>query len=128
LTLAFLGDVEEGRLADLKTLRIAGRKHPLPMQQASYWKHNKIVWAGPDATPKELSSLVDDLHRKLKALGFALEDRPFAAHVTLIRKARRPDPPRLPEVVWPVEEVVLVRTRPSSSGAGYEVQERYPLS
>jgi 2'-5' RNA ligase len=128
LTLAFLGDVEERFLPLLLEYKSKERKHSLPIEQARYWKHNQIVWVGPRQIPEGLSGIVFDLKAFLDESKFETEKRPFAAHVTLIRKARDPgELPGLPAVEWPVDEVVLVRSHLSSKGASYEVMHRYPL-
>ena len=117
LTLAFLGE------ADADVARATGRAVKAPglefrIEQARYWAHNRIIWVGPREVPEALASLA-------AALG---ETGRFAAHVTLIRKAR---PPRVlpppPAVAWPVREFVLVRSRLGSRGADYEVLERFAL-
>jgi 2'-5' RNA ligase len=60
----------------------------------------------------------------LREDGFTLEDRPFAAHVTLVRKANPPKSiPPLPKVEWPAAEFALVR----SAGGKYETVQRFPL-
>ena len=129
LTLAFLGDVEESLLPLLLDFRIKANALALPIEQARYWKHNHIVWVGPERTPAGLDDVVFFLRTFLKGSQFKLEERPFAAHITLLRKARAPRAlPELPKVSWPVEEVVLVRSRLSSKGSSYEVVQRYPLS
>jgi 2'-5' RNA ligase len=129
LTLAFLGDVEEDRLRELKALELTGSRHLLPIEQARYWAHNRVVWVGPGETPAPLLALASALHRELKARQFRSEAREFAAHVTLIRKARAPDAlPALPSVRWPVEECVLVESRPAGAGRNYEVLARYALT
>ena len=129
LTLAFLGDVAQERLDELKALAIHGRRHELPIEQAGYWPHNRIVWAGPGEMPASLERLASDLSRALSAMGFKTENREFAAHVTLIRKARAVTPlPPLPRVRWPVEEVVLVESRRAGAGRSYAVRQRYALT
>lgn len=128
LTLAFLGDVEEERVSILRKLRVRGRRRRLPIEQARYWTRNRIVWVGPSETPGALLDLVSALESELKDHQFRTEERKFAAHITLIRKARDPGRlPSLPDVEWPVEEVVLVRSHLSAEGSRYEVLERYPL-
>ena len=128
LTLAFLGEVEGSDLHLLKAFRAQGRKHALPIEQARFWKHNRIVWAGPRETPAPLADVVRSLRAYLKAHQFRVEEREFAAHITLIRKASAPGAlPGLPAISWPVEEIVLVRSRLSPQGSGYEVAQRYPL-
>lgn len=105
------------------------RQHELPIDEARYWKKNEIVWAGPRETPPELGSLVKALKLELYRHEFILERRPFAAHVTLLRRVNEPKRlPPLPAVAWPVEEFLLVRSRASAGGPTYEPVERYPLS
>jgi 2'-5' RNA ligase len=125
LTLAFLGEVEEGALAGLKSLSFKEKAHALPIDESGCWKHNSIVWVGPERTPPELVAIV----ARLMVKKGQVEKRPFAAHVSLIRKAARAAGlPALPTINWPVDEVVLVRSQLSAAGAGYEVLQRYPLS
>jgi 2'-5' RNA ligase len=74
--------------------------------------------------PEGLRLLVERLHLALYRAEFILERRPFAAHVTLLRKARKPaaiEP--LPQVEWPVREFALV----DSDLSRYEVLERFRL-
>ena len=128
LTLAFLGEADADRAHNVAQ-RVQGRRHALPIEQAQYWKHNKIVWVGPAAMPVELNDLVKRLHAALKDQGFLLEERPFAAHITLLRKARPPRSlPPLPALEWPVSEFVLVRSRTSAKGSAYEPVERFALA
>jgi 2'-5' RNA ligase len=129
LTLAFLGEVSEERLPVLKNLRMKSGRHSLPIEKARYWTRNQIVWVGPRRILERLSGLASELKVFLDENRFITEKRAFAAHVTLIRRARDPgELPGLPAVAWPVDEVVLVRSRLSSAGASYEVVQRYRLS
>jgi RNA 2',3'-cyclic 3'-phosphodiesterase len=130
LTLAFLGEVDEQRLpVVIGAGRAAGgAAHRLPIEQARWWAHNRIVWVGPNETPEPLALLEVDLRRNLLERGFELETRAFAAHVTLIRKAREPrELPPLPAVEWSVSELVLVRSVLSREGSCYEVIGRFAL-
>lgn len=127
LTLAFLGDADPGRAAAAGR-RVRGTAFELPIDTAKYWKHNKIAWVGPSRMPVALQSLVVDLHGSLDNDGFVLEDRPFAAHITLVRKAAVPASiPALPVVQWPVTDFVLVRSTPGDKGSRYDVVERFVL-
>jgi len=128
LTLAFLGEADPAK-AVAAAGRVRGARHELPIEEARFWKKNRIVWAGPRETPAPLAALVTALHLELSRAGFVLEQRPFAAHVTLLRKAREPATlPALPRVAWPVHEIVLVCSRISSRGSTYGPVERFPLS
>jgi 2'-5' RNA ligase len=125
LTLAFLGPADPAK-ASAAAESVRPSPFDLPIDTAKYWKHNQIVWVGPQATPPALTALVGQLHPALRAAGFVLEARPFAAHVTLIRKASTPGPlPALPTLAWPVHDFVLVRSTPTGSGSRYEVVQRF---
>ncbi|MGH8676659.1 MAG: RNA 2',3'-cyclic phosphodiesterase [Burkholderiales bacterium] len=130
LTLVFLGEVSEGRVGDAIRAgrRIRVKPDALPIEQAKVWSHNSIVCVGPHQTPRALGSLVESLRAQLQKEGFAVEQRPFAAHVTLIRKARRAARlPPLPALEWPVREFTLVRSSLSGRGSSYEVIDRIGL-
>jgi 2'-5' RNA ligase len=127
LTLAFLGeaDPEQARAA---AKQVKASRHLLPIEEARCWKHNAIVWVGPRSTPQPLEDLVRGLQAALTSASFTLEKRPFAAHVTLMRKARAVQAlPPPPSVEWPVDEFLLVRSRVTREGASYEPLERFSL-
>lgn len=127
LTLAFLGVVEPDK-ALAAARRVQGERHDLPIETAQYWKHNRVLWAGPRQTPAALQALVERLQFELYRAEYILERRPFAAHVTLARMPRPPARfPRLPEVEWPVREFTLVRSTLSATGSTYDVVERFPV-
>ena len=88
----------------------------------------RLVVVAAVPTVAEAMALAADLRATLILAGFALEERPFAAHVTLVRKARMPKSiASLPRVAWPVDEFVLVRSHASPKGSTYEPLERFPL-
>lgn len=131
LTLAFVGDVSPGRAKRLAECgrRAGGAAHSLALEEARYWKHNRVVWAGPRVIPPALGLLAQALTQELIAADFPTEAREFNAHVTLIRQARLPRTlPGLPTIIWPVSEMVLVRTQLSSTGSSYAMLERFPLT
>jgi RNA 2',3'-cyclic 3'-phosphodiesterase len=128
LTLAFLGEADPAK-ATAAARPVRARRHRLPIDVARYVKRNEMVWAAPRDMPLELAELVRALHLQLYRHEFILDRRPFAAHVTLLRKAAAPKTlPPPPRVDWPVDEFLLVRSRTSSKGASYEPVERFPLS
>ena len=128
LTLAFLGEADPDK-ARAAARPVKARRHELPIDSARYVRRNEMVWVGPAAMPEALADLVAQLHASLKAQAFVLEERPFAAHVTLIRKARPPKLlPPLPRVEWRVNEFVLIRSRTSPKGSTYEPLELLRLA
>ena len=127
LTLAFLGEADPARAREAARA-VGGRRFQMPIDAAQYWRHNRIVWVGPAQMPAELQALVHELHHALKQNGFVPEARPFAAHISLIRKANPPGSiPPLPAVAWPADEYLLVRSVSTGRGSRYEPVERFPL-
>jgi RNA 2',3'-cyclic 3'-phosphodiesterase len=118
LTLAFLGEVGEERLDTVLAAARAVRfeAHGLTLERAGYWAHNRIVWAGPRQEDARTQAIAQPLRE---------EKRPFATHVTLLRKAGKAALPQLEPIRWPVEEFVLVRSKLSARGSDYEVLERF---
>lgn len=132
VTLAFLGDVPESRFADV--LAVApGATAPaflLELDRLGHWPHSHIVWAGCTAAPAALPTLADDLAQGLRAAGFRLDDRPYAAHATLLRNAecRSGAPPLTNPIRWAVEDFALVESHRGADGSRYEVLRRWPLA
>lgn len=130
LTLAFLGQVEEQRIPEIcalaSTVKLAG--FTLILDQLGYWHHNRILWAGSTSPPSGLFSLANHLQGALRSADFMLDDRPFQAHVTLLRNARCGVDALGPwAICWPVKDFALVESLPSAQGADYRVLKRWPL-
>jgi 2'-5' RNA ligase len=144
LTLKFLGEVEEGRTAELTgslTGAVAGLApfeavieglggFPTPTRP-------RVLWAGVTASGEALGRLAARVEAALAALGFAREGRPFSAHVTLgrVRLPRRN--PALSAALAagaarsfgtsPVGRVSLMRSELSPRGARYTELAALPL-
>ncbi len=126
-TLAFLGSQAPQRLPELVAAArsITAPAFVLVLDQARYWKHNRIGWAGASTVPDALSALSQDLRAALSAQGSAFDPKPFVPHVTLIRDGSRPgEVPVLPPIRWPVQSFSLVQ----SSGGRYDVLASWPLA
>jgi 2'-5' RNA ligase len=123
LTLAFLGGVDPTKLV-AAARKVQAGAFELPVDSAKYVRGNDMVWVGPREMPEGLRVLVERLHFALYRAEFILERRAFAAHVTLVRKARKPASiAPLPKVEWPVREFTLVNSHLSR----YKVLERFVL-
>ena len=128
MTLAFLGEVAPERLADAVAAGADARaaRFALELDEVGSFRRAGVGWAGCSAPPVELGVLQARLAAALAARGFALEERAFAAHVTLARRiAKRV--PRAPTeaIAWRVDAMTLVR---SETGSGrYVVMESWPL-
>lgn len=130
LTLAFIGAVSPGQLAVLRDIggKIHGEVFDLEFDRVGCWPHNRIVWAGCSRVPSRLRRLSNTLASALEQAGFVLDKRPFAPHVTLARKARCDNLPKLTQPIpWRVSEFALVESSLPPSGANYRVLDCWPL-
>lgn len=136
LTLAFLGEVPEERVPELRPIgeTLRSPAFDLRIDRLGYWRHNHLVWTGCSEMPAPLGDLANRLCRKLSDAGFALENgkRPFTPHVTLVRKIPVLLPEtRLPEIQpidWICSDFALVCSRLSSTGPAYETLASFPLT
>ncbi len=103
MTLAFLGNVEDARVAEVE--RAASEVTPcstsLVLDQPGYWKHNRIAWAGASTVPVEIETCVAELRSALARSRIAFDSKGFVSHVTLLRDAREPrEMPALDPIEW----------------------------
>ncbi len=132
LTLAFLGEVEERRVAAAeRAMRLsAARAAPLELSArgiGAFPNHERarVMWAGLEGDVAALAELQGDLTSALRQEGFDLEERPFRPHVTLAR-SREPRP--LPTNAersfggWRAAEVRLYESHLGPAGPRYEVR------
>jgi 2'-5' RNA ligase len=129
MTLAFLGQVAAERIGGLAQAAGALPFEPfaLRMVRVGCWPHNGVAWVAPAEPPPALTLLVSALRSSLLVQGFPPEERPFAPHVTLIRKARctRLDP-LVAQIEWQVNDFVLVRSELNRAGSNYTIIARWP--
>ncbi len=131
LTLAFVGDVDSARLAELlePPAALTVTRFTLTLDSWGCWPRNGIAWVAPSRVPQPLRELAAGLEVWLRAAGFEMDIRPFNPHATLVRRAQCvPLPDSTPTVDWWVEEFVLVRSTPTSNGSRYETIGRWPLA
>jgi 2'-5' RNA ligase len=130
-TLAFLGEIDRSRLPELATLAqesVAGR-FELVLDRIGYWPHNRIVYAAPTLTPEPLRTLAQALALHLAGAGFRTEERPYFAHLTLLRAARRaPAGVCIAPVRWPVDAIALVESARCEGRLVYRPLERWTLA
>lgn len=144
LTLQFLGAVPEERVAELEgAIRAAaGDARPLSLELKGAGgfptaRRPRVVWAGVAGDVVALGALVADLGRRLAPLGFAPEERPFSAHLTLGRARDGRGAPGLAGALaqaaeadgtpWRASEVTVFESHLSPRGPRYEAVVRAPL-
>lgn len=130
LTLAFLGETPAWQVDGLRALaaEVAGTGFVLELDRIGSWHRNRILWTGPSRVPPALIALAQDLEGQLRTAGFALEERAFSPHVTLVRNARAaPAETPLAPLRWTVGSFVLVASEAGAAGAHYRRIGRWPL-
>ena len=113
LTVAFLGDLGEDRLEAARRAAEGGgwKAFDVTLDQVGSFRGARVGWAGCREPAPGLIELQSGLSGRLVEAGFALDDRPYAAHVTLARKIVRPIPTSPSEpVTWRASELALVRS------------------
>ncbi len=130
VTLAFLGCTPIAQLGTLVACAdsVQTDAFELTLDQAGYWRHNRIGWLGATETPPQHLELVVALNRALLAAGFPVDARPHVPHVTLLRNSAGGEVPACVPVRWTVRDFVLVKSVTASEGAHYEVIRRWLLA
>jgi len=129
LTLAFLGSTPAAHLDALVACADTVQSHAfeLILDQAGYWRHNRIGWLGASEAPPPHLDLVGALNTALQAAGFPVDARQHVPHVTLLRNTAGGEIPVCEPIRWPVSEFVLVKSITEPDGAHYEVIRRWSL-
>jgi RNA 2',3'-cyclic 3'-phosphodiesterase len=132
LTLAFVGDVAREREPVLHAIgsRMRGARFELALDRLGGFRHARVAWIAPSAVPRALLDLQHAIVAALMAQDFAVDSRPFTAHVTLARHCRN-----LPlataacatPVDWPVREFSLWQSTTAAGGAHYRELARWLL-
>jgi 2'-5' RNA ligase len=125
LTLVFLGEVDPARVDALRRAAGTVRAAPfgLALDRVGGFARARVAWAGTRRPPAGLLGLQADLERRIREAGFATDDRPFAAHLTLARRIRAaPEARDVDAIAWRVESFALVE-----SAGGYRTVAEWPL-
>lgn len=140
LTLKFIGEVEEGILADLKeNLRFINEYRRFEFRITKFdffYRDNepKILWAGLE-TDERIYKLVYNLNQTLSRFSVPVEDRKFKPHLTLLRLKRNPGSDfvkrfrefLIPEINFISNEAALFKSELLRSGAVYTEIQKYNL-
>ncbi|MTE19574.1 RNA 2',3'-cyclic phosphodiesterase [Streptomyces sp. TRM43335] len=149
ITLAFLGEVDEDLLPELRERfgRAARRHRPFDARLAGGGRFgDRVLWAGVADGRTALRALADSVSAGARRTGVPIEDRPYRPHLTVARAragrapgARRTDLRPFADALadfsgsaWRAGELTLVRSRLPVSGVSgdrprYETLEVWPL-
>lgn len=142
-TLKFLGDVEPAKIEPVVAVAgaVAARGKPFSLRACGIggfptMARPRVLWVGLEAP--ELALLATDLDAALAGCGFAAEEKPFRAHLTIGRVRSRRGWPTLREALaeWQghdfgtalVDDIVLYRSHLQPGGSVYEELARLPLA
>ncbi|NNV05976.1 RNA 2',3'-cyclic phosphodiesterase [Geobacillus sp. C56-T2] len=140
ITLAFLGDVPPDQMAPLSEALAATAAHhaPFSLQLARLGtfgerKAPRVFWQGVIES-EPLRALQRDVYEACVRLGFSLDRRPFAPHITIARRWQGEEPfaPDCLRSLAPasatfsVPEIVLYRTNMERTPK-YEAMAAFPL-
>ncbi len=109
LTLAFLGEVEAAAGAQEAVLSLDAPAFALTL--AGSGAFGDLLWAGIQNNG-DLDRLAARVRRALEEHGLPYDRKPFRPHITLARRVRAPEPPRviLPRLSARAEWVTLFRS------------------
>ena len=102
VTLLFLGavDMQTEKAVLEGAAAIRGQAIALPLDQLRYWNKPALICLCARQAPEPLLQLVTNLQQLAQRLGLRLDDRPYQAHVTLVRKAHTLPVMSQPTVLW----------------------------
>jgi RNA 2',3'-cyclic 3'-phosphodiesterase len=130
LTLAFLGSVDEAKLAEIELAagEVAPRAATLVLDEPGYWKRNRIAWAGASIIPPELERLVAGLRDALAKSTIGFDSEGFVSHVTLLRDAQEPRAmPALEPIEWRLDGFALVQSVTLPLGSRYKIRKSWKI-
>lgn len=117
LTLAFLGEVAASDDAAVREAAEAVRGEPLDLvfDRLGSFPRSQVAWIGPSRAPEGLGRLAAQLAESLRTRGFAIENRRFAAHITLSRGIREPvASAQATPIAWKADAFALVESQAST--------------
>lgn len=123
ITLAFLGYVsdEQRDCVEAVAESISITPFNLCFDHVGWFKRPKVLWLGTDETPDSLTQLVASLNQGLRGCDIVLDDRPFATHLTLMRKVKKFYDMDIEPIDWRVDQFCLVQSFTHPEGVEYRV-------
>lgn len=126
LTLAFLGEIAPEHIARAASVAVVARAFRMRLDCVGTFRGVRVAWAGCAAPPTALAELQSELARGLRGLGFALEERAFTPHMTLVRGIKAViAAEKIGPVAWQAREFALMRSE--SGSGGYSTLQRWAL-
>lgn len=123
ITLAFLGYVSDAQHTCVEAVAESISMTPfnLHFDHIGWFKRPKVLWLGENETPDALVQLVANLNQGLRGCDIVLDDRPFHAHLTLMRKVKELHEMDVEPIDWHVDRFCLVQSFTHPEGVEYRV-------
>ena len=129
VTLAFVGEVAESRVAELGAMAATLRPgaFELEISSAGWWRRSRVAWLAPASVPAPLVALATRLHEGAGITAAAPAH--YRPHVTVARGVRRP-PGLLASfsVPWAVRSFALIASNSGAVDARYQSLAEWPLT
>lgn len=128
LTLAFLGQQPRARVPELLGLaaRLQVPAFELRLDRLVR-RRNGLVYLAPSQPIEGLLNLAQALRDALLAAGIGLENRPFLAHLSLLRHCPKLPPDVIPSFDWPATDFALYASEQGAHGTQYRQLQQWPL-
>jgi 2'-5' RNA ligase len=112
LTLLYLGELASGPAAAAREAAAGRRFAPfeVTLDRIEYWPGSRLYCAVPAAPVPGAAALAASLHAALRGV-VVVPERPFVAHVTLLRRPRRLHELPMPPLAWMADEFCLMSSR-----------------
>jgi 2'-5' RNA ligase len=120
LTLAFLGQQQRARVEELQGLAGGLRATAFDLHLDRLGRHrNGLLYLAPSHTPEALLELVERLSSNLSSTAIQLDNRPFRAHLSLLRHCPLQPIVADPCFDWPVTRFSLFASEQNTRGTHY---------
>jgi 2'-5' RNA ligase len=130
ITLHFIGQVAEPVKDCLHAAAqsVRAETFQLNLDSFGHFKKARIFWVGCQQVPDQLIHLHSDLGAAIAPCGYQPDRRPYAPHLTLLRKSVSPVSPQINFTIpWRIDHFVLVESVTHQEGVEYRLIEKYAL-
>ncbi len=129
LTLLFLGELAPGQVEAVR-LAVAGLRSAsfgMCLDRIEYWPGPRLLCAVPSQPLPAATALAAALREAVRDT-VAVPPRPFAPHVTLLRRLRRLGEVSMLPLAWPVRELCLLRSQQVGRNVRYSSIDAWPCA
>jgi 2'-5' RNA ligase len=128
-TLVFLGSVDEAietKLIDSASA-VNFAKISIRFDSLNYWRRPRIICLCGKPEDSAAALLVEQLNTLAAALEIPTDDRPYQAHITLLRKANKLPPLAFEPIIWQSDAFCLVESCSTPEGVAYRVLKTWQI-